>query len=94
MFLVGATQKVLKNIDIKAVNFKEGVEEGFYRWHVNSFKVGRYTCLTMINDLTLYSVTIVGVKKKDFLNFKELLVQHVRESLLAEEINPELIDPY
>ena len=94
MFLVGATQKVLKNLDIKAVPFKEGMEEGMDRWHVNSFKIGRYTCLTMINDLTLYCVTIVGVKKKDFLNLKELLVEHLRESLIAEEINPELIDAY
>ena len=70
------------------------MEEGLYRWHVNSFKIGRYTCLTMMNDLTLYCVTIVGVKKKDYLNFKELLVQHLRESLIAEEINPELINSY
>ncbi|MGE7602819.1 DUF6933 domain-containing protein [Peribacillus sp. NPDC097675] len=95
MFLVGATQKVLKNLDIKAVPFREGMEEGeMDRWHVNSFKIGRYTCLTMMNDLTLYCVTIVGVKKKDFLNFQELLVQHVRESLIAEEIDPEIINSY
>lgn len=94
MFRFGATQKVLKNLDIKAVPFKEGMEDGLYSWHVHSFKIGRYTCLTMINDLTLYSVTIVGVKKKDFQNIKELLIEHLRESLIAEEIDPKLITSY
>lgn len=48
----------------------------------------------MMNDLTLYCVTIVGVKKKDFQNLKELMVQYLRESLIAEEIDYKLITTY
>ncbi|MFL6556094.1 MAG: DUF6933 domain-containing protein, partial [Bacillus sp. (in: firmicutes)] len=64
MFIIGATQKVLKELKIAATPDVK-ISKSLNEWHLNLFKIGRYQCLILINDLTLYSVVIPGVKKKD-----------------------------
>lgn len=93
MFIIGATQKVLKELQIAATGDVK-ISKSLNEWHLNLFKIGRYQCLILINDLTLYSVVIPGVKKKDLVNISELLTQHLSENLLFEGIDSVLIEKF
>jgi hypothetical protein len=93
MFIIGATQKVLKELQVAATNDVK-VSKSLNEWHLNLFKIGRYQCLILINDLTLYSVVIPGVKKKDLANIDGLLIRHLAENLLNEGIDPVLIEKF
>ncbi len=93
MFIIGATQKVLKELQIAATDDVK-VSKSLNEWHLNLFKIGRNQCLILINDLTLYSVVIPGVKKKDLANIGELLTHHLAENLLAEGIDSVLIEKF
>jgi hypothetical protein len=93
MFIIGATQKVLKELQI-AATAEVKISKSLNEWHLNLFKIGRYQCLILINDLTLYSVVIPGVKKKDLANIDAILIHHLAENLLAEGIDPALIEKF
>ncbi|WP_051633865.1 DUF6933 domain-containing protein [Bacillus sp. UNC41MFS5] len=93
MFIIGATQKVLKELQI-TVTEDVKVSKSLNEWHLNLFKIGRYQCLILINDFTLYSVVIPGVKKKDLANIGAVFSQHLAENLLAEGIEPVLIEKF
>ena len=72
--------------------YSEEISPNTMTWHMNMFKIGRYNNLLLMNDLTLFSLTIVGVKKKDLRNFNELIRNHFHTQLLAEGYNPEKIN--
>lgn len=93
MFIIGATQKVLKELQIVAAADVK-ISKSLNEWHSNLFKIGRYQCLILINDVTLYSIVIPGVKKKDLANIDALLIHHLAENLLAEGMDPNLIEEY
>jgi hypothetical protein len=93
MFIIGATQKVLKELKIAATPDVK-ISKSLNEWHLNLFKIGRYQCLILINDLTLYSIVIPGVKKKDLSNIDAILIHHLADNLLAEGIDPDLIEKF
>src|SRR3954465_8637217 len=93
MFIIGATQKVLKEMQIVATTGVQ-VTKSLNEWHLNLFKIGRYQCLILINDLTLFSVVIPGAKKKNLANMGELLTRHLAENLRAEGIDSVLIEKF
>ena len=93
MFIIGATQKVLKELQFTVTDDVK-ISKSLNEWHINLFKIGRYQCLILINDLTLYSIVIPGVKKKDLTNIEGLLIHHLADNLLAEGIDPVLIEKF
>ncbi|MGG3468636.1 hypothetical protein ABES02_14290 [Neobacillus pocheonensis] len=93
MFVIGATQKVLKELQVEA-NSDVEILDGLNAWHMNLFKIGRYQCLILVNDLTLYSLVIPGVKKKDFAKIGELLTRHLAENLKADGLDTSLIEKF
>lgn len=76
MFIIGATQKVLRELQITATEDVK-VSKSLNEWHLNLFKIGRYQYLILINEITLYSVVIPGVKKKDLANIGAVLSYHL-----------------
>lgn len=46
-------------------------------YHCNLLKFGRYNCVLITNDTTLYSFFLFGLKSNDFKHFEEV----VRESI-------------
>ncbi|MGG1676108.1 DUF6933 domain-containing protein [Neobacillus sp. NRS-1170] len=93
MFVIGATQKVLKELQVQARCDVEPSKD-LNTWHMNLFKIGRYQCLILVNDLTLYSLVIPRVKKKELSNIGELLTRHLAENLRSEGLDAVSIEKF
>lgn len=65
-----------------------------FSWHANFLRVNRKKAVVLINDASRYNVVLYGLKAKDFGRLPELIAQAIRETLLSEGVNPEIIDDY
>lgn len=93
MFIIGATQKVLKELQVQ-VKCEVELSKDLNGWHMNLFKIGRYQCLILVNDLTLYSLVIPGVTRKELANIGELLTHHLAENLRSEGFDAIIIEKF
>ncbi len=91
MFVIGTTKKLKDELEIDLEEFHEEEVETGDMWHMNLFKIGRYKCITLMHDVTLYTVTIMGVKKQHFMNIQEVLLEHLEKTLQSDGYNPFLI---
>ncbi|PLT30780.1 DUF6933 domain-containing protein [Peribacillus deserti] len=94
MFVIGTTQKLMKEIGKDVSVYNGDIDNGLYHWHMNMFKLGRYKCITFINDVTLYNCTVIGVIKKDLNNISDLIRDTLKENLLAEGFGGDIVDAY
>ena len=51
-------------------------------YHCNLLKFGRYNCVLLTNDKTLFSFFIYGLKANDFKNFEESIGQPIFKILI------------
>lgn len=50
--------------------------------------------LVLVNHATRYTVAIYQLKRKDLKNFTEIIQTAIERTLLAQNINPEIVDAY
>lgn len=84
MFIIGTTKIVQKELNLKIEPYFPKKVEPLFEWHMHLFKLGRLRCLILMNDLTRYSMIIVGIKKKQLADLNNLLLQTITENLKAE----------
>jgi hypothetical protein len=65
-----------------------------YSWRLNIVEDGRKRLVVFMNDASRYTVAIDGIKAKDWAKLPKLFEQNLRDVLLDDQINPDLIDLY
>lgn len=65
-----------------------------YSWRLNVMEDGRKRLVVFVNDASRYCIALKGVKAKDWPKLPKLFVERLQEVLLAEQINPDIIDRY
>lgn len=65
-----------------------------FSWHANFLRINRKKAVVLVNDASRYNVVLYGLKAKDFGRLLELIPQAIREALLSDGVNPEMIDDY
>jgi len=90
---VRCTNKLLKELRIKPVEFETTGEMSVRDWHANVITINRKKCVIVTHTLSLYSFFIYGVTRKDFDSFKTLFNDHLRAQLKSEGLSkPALFD--
>ncbi|WP_408609078.1 DUF6933 domain-containing protein [Aminipila butyrica] len=56
--------------------------------------MGRRKIIILVNDASRYNVILYGLKAKELKNIKELIISAIRQTLLSDGVNPEMIDAY
>jgi hypothetical protein len=59
------------------------------KWNATLFYVNHKKCLLLVNALTKYTVIIDRVSKADFMNFREIFIDHLYRQLSIDEIKIE-----
>lgn len=65
-----------------------------FSWHANFLRVNRKKAVVLVNDASRYNIVLYGLKAKNFTKLSELIPQAIRETLLSDGVNPEIIDDY
>ncbi len=90
---VRCTNKLLKELRIKPVEFETTGEMSVRDWHANLLVINRKKCIIVTHTLSLYSFFIYGVTRKDYDSFKTLFNDHLRAQLKSEGLSkPALFD--
>jgi hypothetical protein len=56
-------------------------------FHVNLLKYGRYNCVLITNDKTLYSFFLFGLKADDFRHFEDIVRERVFKLLMESGLS-------
>ena len=99
MLILNCTSSLLDELDIEKEDLierdqleKEGDE--LYHWHANFFRLERRKCLLLMNVASRCSIFFYGLKKPDFADIEDLVLQAVRENFVADRVPQEWIDRY
>lgn len=65
-----------------------------YSWRMNVVEEGRKRLVVFMHDISRYCIALDGIKAKDWPKLSKLFAERLREVLLAEQINPDIIDRY
>jgi len=86
------TKKLADKLKIVPASQKESDE--FYSWRANITRDSYDRLLVFIHDASRYVVVVQKPMAKDFKRIADLFKETLREALLAEQVNPEVIDRY
>ena len=87
MAMIACTKKLLDFADLSTSPLPEAGYKPLHSWHANIFKVGRKTCLMIMNDLTRYQLVLYGVKKEHFKDFGRTLRTNFEIILKADKFD-------
>lgn len=94
---IALTQKLMTALDQKLPPIDESVDP-LFTWTANWIKVwdNRKTedMLVLVNHATRFTVAIYQVKRKDLKNFPHIVEAAIANTLLAMNLNPELVQAY
>ncbi|MCL1914767.1 MAG: hypothetical protein FWG10_13045 [Eubacteriaceae bacterium] len=65
-----------------------------YSWRLNIIEEGRTRLVVFMNNASRYCVVLDGIKAKDWPKLSKVFVERLRDVMLAEQINPDIIDRY
>lgn len=96
MLTLKCTKKVQDYLKLKASDLAEPVqgEDGFGAWYVNQFYVDRRKCLVFMNEKTLLSFFLFGMKKMNTRKetFPDLCLNGIFQLLKIEDFSGESIN--
>ncbi|MDR2088118.1 MAG: plasmid pRiA4b ORF-3 family protein [Clostridiales Family XIII bacterium] len=93
---IALTGKLAKAMDIKPASADPDANP-LFSWTANwtnTFDDAEEDLIVMVNDATRFTVALFGVKSGGFRDIAEKMVAAVRNTLLAMQINPEVVDAY
>lgn len=76
------------------MSYKDKIADPSVVWHMNLFKIGRYNCIAIIHDTTLYNLVKIGLKKQDFMNIDGVLRKTLHLNLIAEGFDQEVVEKF
>jgi len=88
MIYIGCTEKLRANLPNKKLEKQNDYQVTIKNWHASLKYFHHKKCILVTNDLTLFSVFLYGLKKKELLNLDKLIRVEIKNSLLSEEFNP------
>lgn len=94
MLQIRCTKKVLDAMSLRQTDLS-GVKEPdsiLGNWYANIFTVDRRKTLIFMNERTLLSFVIYGMRKDNIANFKEYFHRGLRQVLLMENVEDEKIE--
>ena len=71
------TKKLSDKLKVDLVEIDTSKYNDIENYHCNLLKFGRYNCVLITNDKTLFSFFIYGLKASDFKDFKESISQSI-----------------
>ena len=84
MIYIGCTEKLRTNLTTQKLDKQENYHVTIKNWHATLKYFLHRKCILITNDLTLFSVFLYGIKKKELHNLKELFKVEIKNSLLSE----------
>lgn len=84
MIYIGCTEKLRSNLPTKKIQKQNDYKVTIKNWHASLKYFHHRKCILVTNDLTLFSVFLYGVKKKELLNLDNLIRVEIKNSLLSE----------
>ncbi|GMO56306.1 MAG: hypothetical protein Ta2A_01420 [Treponemataceae bacterium] len=90
--LIKLTKKLSDELDLKLVPVTENV--AFFSWHANLLTVNRRKTILLVNDATKISITLFGVRAKDYGQLTDLIISSIREVFALAGINENQIEQY
>ena len=83
MIIIRCTQKLLKELKHFEVsdNANEVDDSIFGAWYANLLIIDRRKCILMTNEKSLFTFLIPSVRKKDFIDLKELFFVDLSQTL-------------
>lgn len=93
---ISLTKKLATAIGVKPAAASETVNPIFCwtaNW-TNTFENRKEDMVVMVNQATRFAVTIYGVKRNQFKDIENKMMTAIRNTLLAMNLNPELVDGY
>lgn len=93
---ISLTKKLATAAGIKPIT-DEKSEIPLFSWTANwtnTFENRKEDLVVMVNHATRFIVTIYGIKRNRFINIEGIMIAAIRHTLLAMNLNPELVDEY
>jgi len=90
--LINCTKKLQDELKIKPEKIE--VSDSLFSWHANIIKINRRKTIVLVNDVSGYVVILHSVKAKDLKNIKKLILESIRETLIADCIKPDIAEKY
>ncbi|MFG6147168.1 DUF6933 domain-containing protein [Halobacillus sp. B23F22_1] len=93
MFVIGATQKLTKEIN-KELETPEQYKEipAIYKWHANLITVNRRKCLIIMNNQTGINLILFGLRKQQFENLNSVIKGSLKQLLQLVKVEEEIIN--
>ena len=65
-----------------------------YSWRLNIVEEGRKRIVVFMHDTSRFCVVLGNIKARDWSKLPNIFLERLREILLAEQVNPDIIDRY
>ncbi|MGL4522469.1 MAG: plasmid pRiA4b ORF-3 family protein [Bacilli bacterium] len=94
---IALTKKLADALAIKPLKVDETIDP-LFTWTANWMKVWNNRraddLLVLVNNATRFTVAIYEVKRKDLKNIEKIIKNAIENTLLAHNINPEIVSEY
>ena len=96
MYQLRCTKKVQDILGLKSSNLAEIKDENFAlgNWYVNTFTVNRRKCLLFMEEKTLLSFVLAGIRKDHHKNMGKIFKNGVVRLLELEGVSPFVIQAF
>lgn len=91
---IQCTKKLADELKIKTSKEQIVDNESLYSWHAHLFYYNRKKYCIVMNNSTRYNFIIGSLRKKDFSQFSSLVIEGIRENLLAEGFAENVVETY
>ncbi|MCM3733141.1 plasmid pRiA4b ORF-3 family protein [Fictibacillus nanhaiensis] len=94
MIYIQCTKKLLEELKISVEKVDVTHADPLYCWHANIFVHNKKKCVLVMNNHTRYNFLLYGLKSNNFKNFTNLVIQGIKQNLLADEFDASAVDEY
>jgi len=91
--LIHCTKRACERLKITP-SVAENEFNPLYSWRLNVIEDGRKRLVVFMNDASRYCIVLDNIKAKDWAKLPKIFTERLRDVLLAEQINPDIIDRY
>lgn len=94
MLTIQCTKKLGEELKIDLPKEKPADLDELFAWHSHLFLFNRRKCVLVINNMTRYNFVLVGLKKDQFKQFGDLVLEAITENLLADGMKKGWVKKY
>jgi hypothetical protein len=94
MLTIQCTKRLIDELKFDISTEKSVDMEPLYSWHSHLFLFNRKKHVIVMNNLTRYNFILPGLKKVDFRNFHQIVIEAISVNLLAEGASKDIVEKY